>query len=282
MTQQLTRADAVRTARITRGAVVVLAAGAVALGVVGLPEREVPTPGIPTAGPGTPGAEPSPAPGAPAESRFDAAEAAAVAARLAVLDNAPKIQRPEGIIVAEEPLPGVTEPAEDPGATAIADRVRYLGMVQSGRNRAALLRVDGRQRIVREGAVLGPPPENPSLPELTVERITGAHAMISDGNARTPVALQARTGPSITMAGGGAVVDRVEVPQPQEEQPSAIAGQRELPAGERNRRARALERQRNGTLNTGPEGALRPPENMATFGVNERRARDAAREQSGD
>lgn len=282
MSQTITRANAASTTRITRAAAVVFAAVAVGLGLAGLPDRDRPS------------TEPAPPfdPGAPAEGQnagavtpasFTPVDSEAVAARLSMLGNAPKIARAEPPVTPTDPQP-TTDPSGETVFSSIEDRVRYMGMVQLGETRAALVRIDGRQQIVREAATVPPPPEHSEYPELTIERINGAQIVVSDGETRTPVRIATRSGPSITMASGG-VVTPVEPANPgtaADPAQAVITNQRELPQRELDRRARMLERQRSGTVNTNPAAALRPPEIRRTIDASGRRGEQPERDRRDD
>lgn len=281
MSQTITRANAASTTRITRAAGLVFAVVAVGLSVAGLPDRDPPsTEPAPLFNPaGTPE---TPGNGAVSPVAFNRVDSGAVAARLAMLGNAPKI--PVVVPPAGPADPGpTTDPTGQLVFASIGDRVRYMGMVQLGDVRAALVRVDGRQQMVRENATVAPPADHSDYPALTIERITGAQIIVSDGETRAPVQIAARSGPSITMAGGGSVTT-VTTPAPAADDPSraVMTNQRELPQREADRRARMLERQRSGTLSTNPDAALRPPEIRRTFNASDRRGEDPGRNQRDD
>ena len=50
-----------------------------------------------------------------------------------------------------EPITGAGKGPDDPGPTLDSDEIRYLGMVQIGSRRSAMLVIDGKQRIVAQG-----------------------------------------------------------------------------------------------------------------------------------
>ncbi len=253
MPHPMTRTNAVLTTQITRAVAVVVGIGAVALGLAGLPGRAAPPPGstLPSVAP--PGA---PAAGSPAARvtpvSFAPVDAGGLAARFAMLDNAPKVPDAVGVTVNTDTGPVRVEPVESPAAGGIADRVRFLGVVRLGDRNAAFINIDGRQRFVQEGARLPPPADRPEFPELLVERVMGAVLVISDGQRRERLSVADRTGPSVTMADGG-VIDRVEAPT----EPEPL-NRRELPQEEMDRRSRMLERQRGGNLGENSRGRAMP------------------------
>ena len=278
MTQTLNRTQAARTARITRVAAAVIGAGAVALAVAGLPDRADPArsgaPGVP------PGME---EPQRPVAERGDPqaswaqVDSGGLAARLSLVSNAPKIDRPDEPVSFQEPAEE-TGPVDERAAAGITDRVRYMGLIRFGEERGALVRVDDRQRIVREGASVGPPADNPGLATLTFERIAAGTVVVSDGEARAPIALERRRGPSVTMAEGGAV-DAADLAGDQaganeESNPSNIP-QREL-----DRRQRMIERQRSGQLGNNTRSAIQRPPVNRTFDMRNRRNDDQREDQN--
>lgn len=258
MTQPMTRTNAVLTTQITRAAAVVLAAGAVALGLTGLPDRSLPPAGSTLPGSSglgvPPGMPPAGASGntvvRPAS--FGPVDAGGLSARFAMLDNAPKIPEAKGVIVNNDSGPAVVIVNESPAASGITDRVRFLGVVRMGEQNAAFVNVDGRQRFVQEGARLAPPTDRPEFPELIVERIMSTTIVVGDGRSQERLSLSQRTGPAVTMADGG-VVNQVEVPAE-----PAPSNRRELPQEELDRRNRMIERQRSGTLGEGGPRRVMP------------------------
>jgi hypothetical protein len=255
MTQPMTRTNAVLTTQITRAAAVVLGVGAVALGLTGLPDRSLPPAGstLPGAAGSPPGMPPAADPGATLTPvSFGPVDAGALSARFAMLDNAPKIADATGVTVTTETGPVNIDVPESPAASGIADRVRFLGVVNLGDRNAAFVNVDGRQRFVQEGARLAPPTDRPEFAELVVERIMGTMIVVGDGAHRERLSLAERTGAAVTMADGG-VVNQVEIP----EEPAPV-NRRELPQDELDRRARMIERQRGGNLGENNRGGVMP------------------------
>lgn len=262
MTKPMTRTNAVLTTQITRAAAVVLAAGAVALGLTGLPDRLLPPEGstLPGAvggvvGVGVPPGMPPAGTGTNAVVRptsFSPVDAGALSTRFAMLDNAPKIPVANGVIVTTDNGPEVIIAQESPPASGIADRVRFLGVVRLGEQNAAFVNVDGRQRFVQEGARLAPPTDRPEFSELIVERILGTTIVVGDGTHQERLNLAQRTGPAVTMADGG-VVNQVDIPT---ETPAS--NRREMPQEELDRRNRMLDRQRSGNLGEGASRRVMP------------------------
>lgn len=258
MTQPMTRTNAVLTTQITRAAAVVLAIGAVAMGLTGLPDRALPAPGSTLPGasggvpPGMPPAGQTSETGRLIPTSFGPVDAGGLAARFAMLDNAPKIPDAVGVTVTTDAGPEIINAVESPAASGIVDRVRFLGVVRLGDRNAAFVNVDGRQRFVQEGARLAPPADRPEFPELVVERIMGTVLVVGDGIRRERLSIAERTGPSVTMADGG-VVNQVEVPT----EPEPV-NRRELPQEEMDRRSRMIERQRGGNLGENSRGRVMP------------------------
>lgn len=204
MSHALSSTDATRTTRLTQAAAAVLLVAGVALATVGLPERDAPAGRVPSAltGSGQP-AEPGSDGITPVA--FARVDSEGVAARLSQLDNAPTIVPTEPSTPTTE-TPEPSEPEGDPVYDAVSDRVRYMGMMQNGQHRAALARVDGRQRIVREGATIAPPADQPDLPPLTFNRVTPNQIFVADDTGtNTIIRIAPRTGPSITLVDGGSV-----------------------------------------------------------------------------
>lgn len=254
MTQTLTRAGATRTALAARAAVAVLAGAGVLLAMTGLPDRTVRAagtsvpPGMPGSEPGVPGADLTPAAFAPVD-------AEGVAARLALLDNAPRIVRPQTPEPAD-PTPDAPVAADEQAVDALTDRVRFLGMIQSGERVSALVRIDGRQRIVSQGATVPPPEGAPDLTPVTVRAITADRLVVEDASGRASLDLTARRGPSVTLIGGGVVSPR-NAAEPQD--PGGIRPDEGVTPAEQARRARMF--QQNDASNTARRprsGGLRP------------------------
>lgn len=266
MTPTLTRANAAGMTRMTQAAALVLAGIAITLAVAGLPERTAlavadtapANPRVPN--PGSDGAD-----DANTSARFDAQ---GLAARFALLENAPKIPEPTQTVQTD---PGTQpEPAPD---QPFATRVRYLGFIQSRGGNTAFMNVDGRQRVVRAGDTILAPDQRPELGDLTVERVTGRQVVIAHNGERATIELADRTGPAITLVTGGEV-DRVDI---ESDEPRDMVSVRsdghEMPQREVDRRRRVLDRQNAGIRNTNPAAALRTPDTVRTVNMNNNGAR---------
>lgn len=240
--QPMTRAGAVRATAATRAACVVFGLGAVALGLTGLPDRAPPaSPGVPPGMPGDPGptGAANPNGGQVTPASFAPVDPGAVAARLAMLENAPVIPVAETPV--KDPTPDKGPPEEPPTAIAtLADRVRYLGMVSSGDRRAAFLSIDGNQRIIREGAQVPLQNAPAGAESLVIDRIGPRAITLRSGTERTSINLAERTGASVTMVAGGEI-ERLNTPKSNDAQ--KLEGARQLNAQD-ERRLRALERAR--------------------------------------
>lgn len=272
MTAPMTRANAVTLTLATQIAAAAIGVGAIALGITGLPDRAPPQVG--TALPGTPGLDQpgQPTGGTVSPVSFAPIDTSGLAARLALLDNAPQITKAPDL-AADRPLVE-PDPAEDARLTSIkgfAGRIRYLGMVQAGAERAAFVKVDGQQRIVRQGTVIQPPADQADLGALTIERVNGRAIVVSQGEARANIDLEARTGPAITMIGGGDVAQApgVEVAPTGPDMSVRMDGH-EIREAEVARRNRNIERQAAGIRNTNPEAQLRMPEVQRVGGLGNR------------
>lgn len=260
MTQPLTRSQAMMTTQITRAAALVLGIGAVAMGMTGLSDRSLPAPGstlpgTPPGMPGATGASTNAQNGRVTQVSFAPVDAVGLSARLAMLDNAPKIPDAKGVVVNTGDQQVAVQVEESEPASGIRDRVRFLGVIRMGDHDAAFVNIDGRQRIVREGTRIGPPADRPQFPELQVERITGDALVVRDGQRRERLDMSSRSGPAVTMADGG-VVNRVEA-TPADARVRGESG--DMPQREIERRNRMIERQREGNLNMNPENRRMPP-----------------------
>ncbi len=269
MSNTLTRSQARTWTLSAQLASLACVLGAVALGVIGLPapqqgaalERARASAGPGGARPGAgegAGRNPSSSP-APDDADIDTA---ALAQRLALLDNAPVPVNNKGPEVVEKS--GDDEPAPtDANDGLIVKRVRYIGFINDPDNRHAFIRIDGKQRIVALGAVARS--GNEEFPDLTLERITPQHIILSDGETRASVPLAARSGQSVTMVSGDevAVADALK-PQgdslltPEEEAEIAALPPRQQPLARRR-----LEREKRG-LSSDPEPRRPRPEPLVS------------------
>ncbi len=179
--------------------------GAVALGIIGLPGPPI-DPAIDPAN--NPSGNPSgnlpintitqsPNASATGPAGIARIDTLGLAERFALLDNAPTIAEP---VAAAEPDPD-PEPARVDNE--IVKRVRYIGFINEPGSRHAFIRIDGKQRIVGLGEVAKA--GAPEFSDLTVERITPNHIVMTDGDKRAQIMLATRTGQSVTLIGGGQV-----------------------------------------------------------------------------
>lgn len=168
------RSSAARLARASQ--VALIAAGAAASGVlvVGVPTGDAPMP-------------PDKATLPLIETPADAAQPAALtpadkpglARRFSQIANTPKAPTP----------PPPDQPTQAPVApTQPAGEAAYLGLVQAGAKRMALVRRDGRQRFYALGAKLG---------EATITAIEDDHITLSDGKR---IDISERAGESVSRA----------------------------------------------------------------------------------
>ncbi len=248
MTNTLSRSQAKKW---TLGAQIASAAfvlGAVALGVVGLPEpvgnSPINTTGNPFAG--MPGADFDPN-ASNTESDANNASSAQVdtiglAQRFALLDNAPEEEK--NIVIDDTPIARSSNGEENTNPGDIAKRVRYIGFINDPDTRHAFIRIDGKQRVVSLGQIAKAGEDGFS--DLTIERITPNHIVLTDGESRAKVEMANRTGQSITMIDGG----QVEV-SPAAENGSMLTAEDEarilaMPARQQPLARRRLERERRG------------------------------------
>lgn len=248
MTNTLSRTQAKKW---TLGAQIASAAfvlGAVALGVVGLPEPVANSPMNTTGNPfaGMPGADFDPnAANATSNTKSTSStqiDTLGLAQRFARLDNAPKIET--NVEIDDTPIARSSDGEENTNPGDIAKRVRYIGFINDPDTRHAFIRIDGKQRVVSLGQVAKAGEDGFS--DLTVERITPNHIVLTDGESRAKVKMANRTGQSITMIDGG----KVDV-SPAAENGSMLSAEDEarilaMPARQQPLARRRLERERRG------------------------------------
>lgn len=234
--------------------------GAVALGVIGLPE---PTPGaaleqakssLNARLPGPAGEDPATDGELPTESAD--VDTMGLAQRLALVDNAPT----PVITPPEEPVEGVDPPQPGPVNAEIVKRVRYIGFINDPDTRHAFIRIDGKQRIVPLGGIAAAGDDQ--FPDLTLERVTPQLIVLTDGETRASVNLANRSGQSVTMIDGG----EVNSASSENENGSLLTAEDEemiasLPPRQQPGARRRLERERRGL----PPEVVRPrPQPQAT------------------
>jgi len=256
MSSTLTRTKAKRWTLATQGAAVVLLVAGVALGVTGLPEQSLPTVAAiePVssngANTGTPNA------GSTQPAARTPVEVGSLAERLSMVDNAPAL--PETPVVSEPTGPGPEDPTPSGENGEIAKRLRFIGYVAEGAGHAAFVRIDGVQRIVREGGTLTSPDEY--LDELTIKTIRPRFIIASDDNGEARVMLGSRTGQTITMANGNEITPAEVAPSDTTSYDERILGDPDrVPQRELDRRRRTLDRALRGEQSRSEEARLRQP-----------------------
>lgn len=163
-----------------------------------------------------------------------------LAMRLAMLDNAPELA------IVDEPIETavIDTPTTDDPTGSIIKRVRYIGFINDSQNKHAFIRIDGKQRVVTKGGVARA--GNDSMPDLRVEQINARAIFLSDGKIRSRIPLADRNGASITVAGGppvqvAAVVENGSLLTDEDEARIAAMPPRQQPLARRR-----LERERRG------------------------------------
>lgn len=273
MTNKISRSQAKTRTLGAQLASAVFVLGAVALGVLGLPEPRGETLVDPTnAGSPTMSGTPS-APNNAGNANTNNAnqhreiDTLGLAQRFAQLNNAPIPVSSIVIEPSDGPSDGDTTTTE---SGEIPKRVRYIGFINDPTSRHAFIRIDGKQRIVALGQVARA--GSPDFADLTVERITPDYILMTDGEKRAKINLANRVGQSITMAGG----EKVDVASAAEngslltpEDEAAIAA---MPPRQQPRARSRLERERRG-LPPDKENRRPTPEPLATVraGFNQNR-----------
>ncbi|PCI08243.1 hypothetical protein COB72_08680 [bacterium] len=249
MTNTITRTQAKKWTICAQLASGVCVLGAIALGVVDLPEPSAS--GTLNAAGGMSLAEmhsknTQDANAAPKNSSSDAGQSTQIdtvglALRFALLDNAPKVV--SNVLIIDEPGPMVADPDPNIGSE-IAKRVKYIGFINDPENRHAFIRIDGRQRVVSVGSMAKAGQDG--LEDLKVERIAPGHIVLSDGKTRAKIELANRSSQSITMVSG----TQIEV-TPSPETGSLLSAEDEariaaMPKRQQPGARRRLERERRG------------------------------------
>lgn len=200
MTAIISRTKAKRLTLVYQAAAAVCVLGGVAVGVIGLPESaaiskindvsQTPatTPQIPLPT-NTPTIESN-----PIQSRI---EPAGIAARLEMLDNAPRVTSVPEVFTLEDKEPENNDQSDE---GMLAKRVRYTGYISDSNNPHAFIRIDGTQRIVRQGALAQA--GSAGLDDLTITTVRPKFIMVSDGTIEDRIMLADKTGPSITLSTG--------------------------------------------------------------------------------
>jgi len=222
--------------------------GAIALGVVGLPESataaklsSVSESAATTPDQGGQAGQPSKQGPATKQAARIRVDPGSIAARLAMLDNAPEITTVPDTSPTIDPTPTTTT---EQGT--LAKRVRYTGYIEDSEQPMAFIRIDGTQRIVPEGGVAQA--GSMSLDDLTIKGVRPGFILITDGQIEERIKLSTKMGPSVTMSGGGEV-EIVRVPQKESEvvlTPEQLAELAEMPPRQRAMRERIMRRQAMG------------------------------------
>jgi len=183
---------------------------------------------------------------------FDSASNSSVdtlglAQRLALLDNAPE---PPVVAVETGPDVDTTPDTEFDGDDAtIVRRVKYIGFINDARTPRAFIRIDGKQRIVSSGETAQS--ANEDFPDLRVERVTPYLIILRDGEKRAAVNLASKSGPSITMVEGTEVEVAATPSNGSQLTAEEEAHIQSLPVRQQQMARRRLEREKRGL----------PPEN---------------------
>jgi len=257
--------------------------GAVAIGILGLPESSAnsqldqvsQSPDTPI-----PGAKSDQPDQSPADIlKFDhiRIDPRSVAARLAMLDNAPQVTTVPDTTPTTEPTDEPTDEPVSDDSGSLAKRVRYTGYINDSDRPLAFIRIDGIQRIVAEGdvALAG----SMGLDDLTIKAVRPKFILITDGQVEERIKLASKNGPSISMSSGSDVVV-VSVPQREEDvilSPEEIERLGKMSARVRGAEERLLRRQK---LGKGPGGFEREP--LASFTAGAGNARQKQQQNSND
>jgi len=205
MSKIISRTKAKQLTLLYQVTAVVCLLGAVAIGVVGLPESAAtarinsvsqpptpPVPGVNIENATNPGQETNQR----AQTRIDPGS---IAARLAMLDNAPETSKIPNEILAVDTD---TTPVENTGS--LAKRVRYTGYINDSDKPLAFIRIDGTQRIVAEGGIAKA--GSMGLDDLTIKGVRPKFILVTDGQVEDRIKLAAKTGPSVTMSSGAEII----------------------------------------------------------------------------
>jgi len=272
MSNTITRTKAKQLTLVYQAAAGVCVLGAIALGVVGLPEsattaqinkvaesnKDTISSGVPGS---DPGAESTPS-NSPDQQYQVPVDAGSIAARLAMLDNAPKMTETDTETVTTDV---VTTPQDTSSERSpISKRVRYTGYIQDSERPLAFIRIDGAQRIVPQSGTARA--GSLGFDDLTVKEVHPEYIILSDGQADERIDLAANNSPAVTMASGAEVVV-ADIPTTLEEvvlTPEELAELAKLPARKAAAREKMLRREK---LGLPPErGNTRKP--LASYSAN--------------
>ena len=296
MTSTIARTKAKQIAILCQAGAVVALAGAAAIVVFGVPGASAES-RISTVAQRH--AEPAPRAGAGAGEGGGAddtvgsidepalVDSSSIAARLALVDNAPipPETTPDLNTEDDENPVAISEPVSDDGA--LAKRVRYLGYISDPESPLAFIRIDGAQRIVREGATARAGDD--TFEDLEVREVHPTSIVVGLGDQEDRIRLASKSGASIAMTGGGEV--EVSSVATREEDVVLTAEELEsiahLPPRQRALQERILKRQKMGKPLRGmdTEPLVRSRANISDGNVtirNDRRREGQEREPNPD
>ncbi len=275
MPTAISRTQAKRRAIAAQGIAVIVFVGGVALGIAGLPDQTVATPTIIGTANAPANTQKTPNGQQNLNSATMSIHVGSLAQRLSMTDNAPEIPKVEPPVAIEDPAPTDNE---DTGE--IIKRLRYIGYVGESGSHAAFVRLDGTQRIVREGGTIQGQDE--FLDDLTVKTIRPGYLIATDGERSVRIPLSKRSGKSITMANGNDITPAtITDTRPDLEYNEAILGDpNRVPQHEINRRRRTLERALRGEQPRTEASRLKVPEGDRMIGIDARGKRKTKKDEN--
>lgn len=252
MTNPLTRSQAKTWTIGAQAGALLCVLGAVAVGMVGLPEHEKGATLTKTRNNALPlGTTPGAGDSDQREIdpyRSQSVDTIGLAERLSLLDNAPNIP--------QEPVePIIEDEDEDDDLPSVDDanllrRIKYVGFINSSSSQHAFIRIDGKQRIVSVGQIAKAGEDQ--FEDVRIDRVTPNYIRVSDENGDATIDLASKTSAAVTMVNGDDVAPIAVQPEsgslltPEEE-----AYIESLPPRQRQPARRRLEREKRGL----------PPEN---------------------
>ncbi|MBO6512586.1 MAG: hypothetical protein JJ974_01300 [Phycisphaerales bacterium] len=262
MSAIISRTKAKRLTLVYQAAAVVCVLGGVAVGVIGLPESSAiakindvsqnPIPSNPVLPSGTTETTPTSTP-----PTFKARiEPAGIAARLSLLDNAPRVTSVPEVVTTED---NEVEYVEDSTEGMLAKRVRYTGYISDSNNPLAFIRIDGTQRIVPQGGIAQA--GSMSMDDLTITTVRPQFIMVSDGNVEDRIMLADKIGSASTISSESIEAAPVRLTEADIVlTPEELASLEGLSPRERGLRERMLKRSK-----LGREVQQKPMEPLASF-----------------
>lgn len=258
MTNPLTRSQAKTWTIGAQAGALLCVLGAVAVGVVGLPEHEKGATLTKTRNNALPFGTTSGAGDSNQREidpfRSQRVDTVGLSERLSLLDNAPNIP--------SEPVePTVDEKDDDDEPTPTVDdanllrRVKYIGFINSSSTQHAFIRIDGKQRIVSVGQMAKAGDDQ--FDDVRIDRVTPNYIRVSDANGDATIDLASKSSAAVTMVNG----DDVAPVAVQPENGSLLTAEEEayiesLPPRQRQPARRRLEREKRGLP---PENETRRP-----------------------